>query len=134
MNAARYTSYKNKLTNWLLAVTLFLSVFSSSGYASSYSAKQQQATQTELVISNSFYNAARRAVSFRKTFINNSFNRSYKLHEKQANALFTYNILNKVKLVHLSMQCDLRIIVRHFVLVKAIPQTSDEELSTSSIG
>ena len=50
MMNAQFTYHKDKLTKWLLTVTVLFSIITFSGYAGNYQSKQQQATQTELVI------------------------------------------------------------------------------------
>lgn len=128
MITARYIYHKNKLTNWLLAATLFLSVFNASGYVGSYSAKQQQATQTELVIPNDLCKTFKRTASFKKAFVTKHFYTPIHGLHNRADALFAYNVLNKVKLDRLSMQPELCSPASRFMPVKTIPQSSDEDL------
>lgn len=134
MKNAQFTYHKDKLTKWLLTVTLLFSIFTFSGYADNYHSRQSQTTQTELVISSN-QQSCKRTISYKKAFelsiINDFLIFSYK---SWTNALFTYNILTKVKFDSISKQyCSHRPADR-FPQIKAIPKSSDEDILVTFIG
>ncbi|MGK7392484.1 MAG: hypothetical protein ACNS60_19170 [Candidatus Cyclobacteriaceae bacterium M2_1C_046] len=125
---------KDKLTKWLLTVALFFSIFTFSGYAGYSQSRQQQATQTELVISNN-HKTCKRTISFKKAFELTSCNDFLiSTYKNWTNTLFTYNILTKVKLDSISKQfCSYKSADR-FPQVKTIPKSSDEDIFATFIG
>jgi len=133
MTNTRYTYHKDKLTKWLLTVTMFFSIFTFSGYAGDSQSRQQQPTQTEIVISN--HKTWKRTIPFKKAFERISCNDFLVSNCKNwTNTLFTYNILTKVKLDSISRQFCSHKPAGHFLQVKTIPQSSDEDIFTTFIG
>jgi len=127
-------TYKDKLTKWLLTITLLFSVFTFSGYASNSQSRQQQATQTELVISNN-HKTCKRVISYKKYFELISYNDFLiSTYISWANTLFTYNILTKVKLDSISKQFYSYKSTGRFLQVKTIPKSSDEDIFVTFIG
>lgn len=133
MTNTQVTYHINKLTKWLLAATLFFSIFGFSGYASNSQSKQQ-ATRTELVISNN-HKICKRTISYYKTFkcisFNDLLNSSYK---NWTDALFAYNKLTRANLIHNSKLFYSHKPADHFLPVKTIPQNSDDYISATFIG
>lgn len=134
MANAQFTYHKDKLTKWLLTVTLFFSVFTFSGYDGNYQSRCQPATQTELVISNN-HKTCKRTISYKKAFglirYNDCFKSPYK---NRTNTLFTYNILTKVKLNSISRRFCFHKPVDCFLQLKTIPQNSDADIFVIFIG
>ena len=134
MTNARYTYHKDKLTKWLLTVTLFFSIFTFSGYVGNSQSRQQQATQTELVISNN-HKTCKRTISYKKAFVLNGFSEPFNcLYKNWTNTLFTYNILIKVNLDTISRQFYSHNPTDRFLQKKTIPQSSDEDIFVTFIG
>jgi hypothetical protein len=127
-------SYKDRLKKWLLTVTLLFSIFTISGYSGNSQSRPLETTQIELVASNN-PKIYKRSVSYKKGielfhFIS-PLNSSYK---NWANALFTYNILTKVKLNTISRQFYSHKPANHFQQVKTIPQSADDDIFATFIG
>jgi hypothetical protein len=134
MTNTQYTYNKDKLTKWLLTVTLFFSIFTFSGYAGNSQSRQQQATQTELVISNN-HKTCKRTISFKKAFELVSCNAFFiSPYRNWTNTLLTYNLLSKVKFDSISKQFCSHKSADHFLQVKTIPQNSDEDSFATIIG
>ncbi len=134
MTNTQFTYHKDKLTKWLLTVTLFFSILTFSGYAGNSQSRQQQATQTELVISNN-HKTCKRTISFKKAFELTSCNDFLiNPYKNWTNTLFTYNLLTKVKLDSISRQFCSYKSADHFLQVKTIPQNSDEDIFATFIG
>lgn len=128
MTNTQFTYHKDKLTKWLLTITLFFSIFTFLGYANNYQSRQQQATQTELVVSNNHKNC-KRTTSFKKAFELISCNATLiSTYKNWTNALLTYNQQTKIKLDNISRQCCSHKSADHFLQVKTIPQSSDEDI------
>lgn len=134
MTNTQNTYQKSKLTKWLLTITLFFSVFTFSGYVGSYQSIKHQAIQTERLISNK-YKTCKRTISYKKAFdftsCNNILLSTYK---NWANTLFTYNTLTKVKFESISRQFYSHKFIGHFLQVKTIPKSSDEDVFVAFIG
>ena len=134
MTSTQFTYHKDKTTKWLLTVTLFFSIFTFSGYAGNSQSRQQQATQTELVISNN-HKTCKRTISFKKAFelisCNDFLISPYK---NWTNTLFTYNLLTKVKLDSISRQFCSHKSADHFLQAKTVSQSSDEDIFATFIG
>ena len=122
---------KNKLSRWLLTVTMLLSVFAFSGYSNNSTLLNNKKAQTELVCSTKtkhkkFIVAFKKIIStsHRPTFLNYFSNHS-------ATLLLTYNKLIKVKFdnilkVYRSIdQAD------KFVQLKNIPSNSSKDIFIS---
>jgi hypothetical protein len=134
MKNVQFTYLKDKLTKWLLTVVLFFSIFTFSGYDGNSQSRQQQATQTELVISNC-HKTCNRTISYKKAFGLFSYNNFFISPCKNwTNTLFTYSILTKVKLDSISSQFYSHKPAFHFLQVKTIPQISDEDNFVTFIG
>jgi hypothetical protein len=134
MTDIQFTYHKDKLTKWLLTVTLLFSIFTFSGYAGNYQSRQQQATQTELVIPSN-HKTCKRTISYKKAFeliSSNGFLIS--TYKSWTNTLFTYNILTKIKLDSISRQFCFHKPTDRFLQVKTIPQNSDEDIFITFIG
>jgi hypothetical protein len=126
--------YKDKLTKWLFTVTLLFCIVTFSGHVGNSPSRQLQTTQTELVFSNNS-KICKRTVSYKKGIelthlISplNSFDKNW------INSLITHNILTKVKLDNISRQFYSHKAVNHFLQVKTIPQSSDEDIFATFIG
>lgn len=134
MMNAQFTYHKDKLTKWLLTVTLFFSIFTFSGYAGNSQSRQQLATQTELVISNN-HKTCKRTISFKKAFeLTSCKDFLINPYTNWTNTLYTYNLLTKVKLDSISRQFCSHKSADHFLQVKTIPQNSDEDIFATFIG
>jgi hypothetical protein len=128
MTNAQFTYHKGKLTKWLLAATLFFSIFTFSGYDGNYQSRYQQTTLTELVISNN-HEACKRIISFEKAFgLITYIDFLTSPYKNWTNTLFTYNILTKVKINSLSRQFYSHKSADCSLQVKTIPQSSDEDI------
>ena len=134
MMNAEFTYHKDKLTKWLLTVTLLFSIFTFSGYAGNSQSRQQQTTQTELVISSN-HKTCKRTISYKKAIVlircNDFLISPYKCW---TNTLSTYNILTKVKFDSISRQFCSQKSANSFLPVKTIPQSSDEDFFVTFIG
>lgn len=133
MTNTQFASHKDKLTKWLLTATMVFSIFTFAGYAGNSQLRQQQATQTELVISNND-KTCKRTISYKKAFELISFNTLNRSDKNWTSALFTFNILTKVKLDNISGQFYSHKPANHFLQVKTIPQSSDEHIFARFIG
>lgn len=134
MTNTRYTYHKDKLTKWLLSVTLFFSIFIFSGYAGNSQSRQQQKTQTEIVISDNL-KTCKRTISLKKAFELISYNDLLiSPYKNWTNALFAFNIITKVKLDNNSRQFCSQKFAPNFFQVKTNPQSSDEDIFGSYIG
>jgi hypothetical protein len=87
---------KNSLSQFLLVLSLFFTVFAFSGYAGNSKSQEQQTTKTELVLSDN-YKTGKRIISYKKCNAlapeYNSFNKS---NECEKPALSIYSKLTKV--------------------------------------
>jgi hypothetical protein len=134
MNKTLYPYYKNKLTKWFLTVTLLFSIFTFSGYSGNSQSKQLENIQTEIVVSNNL-KTLKKTVSYKKGIELTAFVPLYNNFDKNwANALFTYNILTKVRLNTISSELYSHKPANHFLQVKTIPQNSDEDIFATFIG
>jgi len=134
MNTQYTYYYKDRLTKWLLTVTLLFSIFTFSGYAGNSQSRQQETTQTELVVSNN-HKICKQAISYKKGLELISFISPLNSSDKNwINSLITYNILTKVKLDNISRQFHSHKSADHFLQVKTIPQSSDEDIFDAFIG
>jgi hypothetical protein len=134
MTNVQFPYHKDKLTKWLLTVSLLFSIFTFSGYAGNYQSRQQQATQTELVISIN-HKTCKRTISYKKAFeLISSNDFLISPYNSWTNTLFIYNILTKVKLDSISRQFCFRRSADHFLQKKSIPQSSDEDFFVIFIG
>ncbi len=133
MMKTQYPSYKNRLTKWLLTVTLLFSVFTFSGYAGNSQSRQLETTHTELVVSSN-PKIYKRAVSYKKGMELILFSPLISSDKNWVNTLLTYNLLTKVKLDTISRQYYSHKPVNHFLQVKTIPQNSDEDIFATFIG
>jgi hypothetical protein len=134
MRNTKHTYHKIKLTNWLLTVTLFFSFFTFSGYGCNFQSIQQKPTQTELLISN-MRKSCKQVISYRKAFgllIDNEFLISP--YKNWKNILHGYNLLTKVKFDSILKQFNFLKFVDHFLQIKTIPQSSDEDIFATFIG
>jgi hypothetical protein len=134
MKNTKHTYHKIKLKNWLLPVTLFFSFFTFSGYAGNFQSIQQKATQIELVILNN-HKSCKQLISYKKAFgllIDNIF--SISPYKNWNNILHTCNVLTKVKFDSISKQFNFLKFVDHFLQIKTIPQSSDEDIFATFIG
>ncbi len=130
----KFTNHKDRLTKWLLTVTLLFNIFTFSAYAGNSQSRQQQTAQTELVISNN-HKTCERTISFQKALEFCSFNDFIINPDKNwTNALFAYNHLTKVKLDNNSRQFYSHKHTDNFLQVKTIPQSSDENTFVIFIG
>lgn len=129
-----FTYHKDKLTKWLLMVTLFFSIFTFSGYSNNSQSKQKLVTQSELLLSNN-HKTGKRTISYKKAFelirFNSYLNRHY---TSWTNALFSYNLLTKIKLFNILKQFYLYKFTHPYQQVKTIPQSSDESILGLNIG
>jgi hypothetical protein len=126
--------YKDKLTKWLFTVTLLFSIFTFSGYAGNSQSRQLETNQTELVVSN-YSKICKRAVSYKKGVeLSHLISPLSNSDKNWINVLFTYNILAKVKLDNISRQFYYYVPTNHFLQVKTIPQSSDEDIFATFIG
>ena len=127
-----FTYHKDKLTKWLLMVTLFFSIFTFSGYSSNSQSKQKLATQSELLLSKN-HKTGKRTISYKKAF---ELIRFYSYLNGQrtcwTNALLTYNLLTKIKLNNISILFIQ--VPPPFQQVKTIPRSSDENIFELYIG
>ncbi|MES2287807.1 MAG: hypothetical protein V4547_19120 [Bacteroidota bacterium] len=121
----------NRLPKFLLALSLFFSVFTFSGYAGNSESQQPQTTKTELVFSHNF-KINKRIISYKKGITlsseYNSFNKS-KEFEKQA--LSVYNKLTKVKIDSNSILLYSFEPALRFFQLKTIPQNPTTEFSSA---
>lgn len=130
---SKLTYHKDKLTKLLLAVALFLSIFTFSGYAGNSQSRQQLVVKTELVFSTN-YKICRSSISYKKASepIYSNFS-SISFYKNWTNTLFAYDILTKLKLDSILRQACPRP-VGHFLQVKTIPQSSDEGILSTFAG
>ncbi len=114
------------LTKWLIALALFIGVFSFSGFTIKSNTNQPQLTQSELVlIKNQKPNQRnflfRKALKHHNYNQNSIFNSTYKMNKFYTNNLFTkiknYNILRQ------NYTCKF---VLRFLLEKTIPQSPED--------
>lgn len=129
-----FTFRKDPALKWLLAVTMLFSIFTVSGYAGNAGPKQQQATQTELVLS-SFHKAAGRTISYKRA-LGLLYATVPAIHpgSNWKNTLFACNLLGKVKLDRISGQYRASTPGISPAQVKTIPQSSDEDVTALFIG
>jgi hypothetical protein len=132
MNTTQYP-YKDRLTNWLLTVTLLFGIFTFSGYAGNSQSRQFETTQTELVVSNN-PKIYKQTISFKKGIELINFSPLISSDKNWTNALIAYNLLTKVKQDNLSKQYYSHNPANHFLQVKTIPQSSDEDIFATFIG
>lgn len=127
MKNTQFTYQKNKLTKWLLSVTLFFCVFNFTAYAGNSQSISFETAKTELIISNN-YKAFKRIISFKKAleFITcNDF--SINSYKNWTNTLLNYNLLIKVKFISMSRAFCSYNTTRNFLQAKTFPQSSDED-------
>ncbi len=129
---APFTYHKVKQMKWLLTVTFLFSFFTFSGYPGHYQSRQQ-ATQTELVISN--VKTCKRTISYKKAIEPNSSNH-FLINPfiYRADTLYAYNKLTHVKLTSVTRQSYSTKSFHRFLQVKTIPQSSDEDILVSFTG
>ena len=128
MIQAKYTYQNNMMTKWLLAVTLIVNIFSISGYSDHYQSRLQNATKTELVISN-YRKLGKRTVSYNNVVEIISFLAPFNRHHKSLEyQLFSYNIQIKVKLDNIKKQYYPHNTDYLCLQVKKIPPGSDEDI------
>ncbi|MBC7845439.1 MAG: hypothetical protein H7Y10_02995 [Flavobacterium sp.] len=125
--------YKDRLTKWLLTVTLLFSVFTFSGYSGNFQSRQLETPQTEIVVSN-FPKIYKRAVSYKKGMELINFSPLNSSDKNWAYALFTYNILTKVSLDTITSEFYSHKPTKLFLQVKTIPQSADEDIFATFIG
>lgn len=126
------TYHKDKLSKLLLAVALFFSLFSLSGYAGNSQLQQEKTIQTELVFSTKC-KIARRTVSYKKSigFTYTLLSFLNKDIASEINALLAYNSLVKVHFDAVSKQFYFITPGCHFLSLKTIPQNSKEDVFSS---
>ncbi len=130
----RFKQHKDRLTKWLLMVALFFGIFTFSGYSYGSSSTQKQATQTEVSISN-LQQIGKQTISYQKASMLKALAEPIKyIYHNCANELFAYNSLIKVRLDNSSRPLYIQHPTSHFIQVKTIPQSSDEDTSQSLIG
>lgn len=127
MTNTRYIVLKKELTQWFLRVTLLITLFTVSGYAGNAQSRQQEATKTELIISNN-HKTDKRTLSYKfccqLTRCRGILIRPYK---SWINTLFTYEILTKVKFKSISKRFCSHRPASWFLLVKT-PKSTDEDI------
>lgn len=134
MMNTQFTYHKEKLTNWLLTITLFFSIFTFSGYAGNSELRLEQENVPELIISNK-QTTYKRTISYKKAFKFIICKDLLKSPCKNwRNTLFTLNILTKVKFKSISRQFYAFKTADFFLQPKNIPQSSDEDIFLTSIG
>lgn len=123
--------FKTKLNKWLLAATVFLSVFSFSGYAGQTQTRQEALNQTELFVAVTS-KTNKPTISYKKALASFfSLSNSISFDPK---SILLFNRLTKIKFDNLSKQ-DFIVFCssRHFHC-KIIPQSQDEDYLISHIG
>ena len=124
-----FTYYKNGFLKWVLAITLFLSLWTLPGYARNAKIHEVPKSQKELILSER--KTTKSAVSYRKVYsllclksiradlYKNSFDTVLLIHDALAKNTFQHA---SDKLCSDALFCG-------FQQVKTIPQSSDEDLS-----
>lgn len=131
MLSSKYILFKTKLSKWLLTATLFLSIFSFSGYVAQNQFRQQEIKQTELFVSLST-KINRFTLSFKKA-LSNYFSKTNSISFNSFSIL-QYNRLTKIKIEHLSKQSFHVFCSRKYFQNKMIPQSQDEDYLNSLKG
>ena len=116
---------KNKLTKYLLTISMLFSVFTFYGFVGQSISQQHKTTQTELVFSSKktlkkkvFY---KKAVSLSLESVLNSSLTYFK------NVLMSYNVLTKVAFNSVSKKTQSFELINIFLQRKTIPQISDQD-------
>jgi hypothetical protein len=125
---AEYTYPKDKLTKWMLTISLFFSILSFSTYDGYSHTNQQQTTKTELVISSKG-NICKWTVSYKSTIglINTNSLLIWTI-KNWSNTLSAYSIITKVRFDSISRQFCMNRSATRFIQIKTIPKSSEEEL------
>ncbi len=130
----KHPYYKDRLTKWLLTLTLLFSVFTFLCNIGNLQTRQQESKQIEIVasINSKIYN---RAISYKKGLKLVSFISPINaLYKSWKNSLITSNLLTKVKLDNISKQYQSHKFAYRFLQVKKISQSSDEDIFATLIG
>jgi hypothetical protein len=123
--------FKTRLYKWLLTTTLFLSVFSFSGYAGQNQPRQVALKQTELFVTVTS-KTNKPTISYKKalaSFFNLSNSISF-----DPKSILQFNVLAKIKFDYLSKQGFIVFCSGRHFQSKIIPQSQDEECLISHIG
>lgn len=123
--------FKTKLKKWLLTATLFLSVFSFSGYAGQAQPRQVTIKQTELFVTVTS-KTNRPTISYKKalaSFFNLSNSISF-----DPKSIFQFNGLTKIKFDYLSKQGFIVFSSGRHFQSRIIPQSQDEEYLITHLG
>lgn len=123
--------FKTKLNKWLLTATLFLSIFSFSGYVGQTQSRQVTIKQAELFVTVTS-KTNKPTISFKKALAS-FFNLSNSISFDQKNIL-QFNGLTKIKFDYLSKQGFIVFCSGRHFQSRIIPQSQDEEYLISHIG
>lgn len=123
--------HKNKLSKWLLTITLLFSVFTFSGYGDTSQFAHQQKTQTALVCSTDD-KAGKPALSCKKSVIHTHKSTFlYNCNRNDTRILITSTKLIKVKLDHVSKKYHSIKRADTFLQLKSVPQKSGKDIFIS---
>jgi hypothetical protein len=123
--------FKTKLNKWLLTATLFLSVFSFSGYAGHTQTRQVAVKQTELLVAVTS-KTNKPTISYKKALASFfSLSNSISFDKK---SILQFNRLTKTKFDYLSKQGFIVFCFGRHFQSKIIPQSLDEDFLISHIG
>lgn len=124
---------KSKLSNFLLAASLFFTVFTFSGYVSNSKSQEQQTTKTELVFSHN-YKTSKRIISYKKCIaIPSQYSSLNETREYEKQALSVHDKLTKVKFDANSIKLYSFKPAVLFFQLKIIPQNSTTEFSSAIV-
>lgn len=124
MLTSRKILLKGRLSKWLLTTTLFLSIFSFSGYTGQNQLRHVVIKQTELFVTlNSKSNKS--TISYQKAL--SSYFSSSNSISFDAKSILQFDRLNKIKFDYLSKQGFIVFCPGRHFQSKIIPQSQDEE-------
>ncbi len=122
---------KNRFSQFLLAVSLFFTVFSFLGYAGNSKSQQSQTTKTEF--SHNF-KTGKKIISYKKGIaITSQYSSLNKTREYEKQALSVYNKLTKIKFDANSLHRYSFKLAARFFQLKTIPQNSTTEFSSATV-
>lgn len=131
MLSSKKISLKSKLSKWLLTATLFLSVFSFSGYAGQNQSRQTIIKQTELLVTFTS-KTNKRSLSYKKA-LSTLFSLAGSILF-DAKSILQFNRLSKIKSDYLSKQSFIVFNSGKHFQNKNIPQSQDDEYLISHVG
>jgi hypothetical protein len=130
----RFIDHKTKLVKWIRTIILMVSLFVLPGYAGNARIQKRAAIQNELIVSER--STTKSAVSYKKAFarIQQKVVCAEIYKTRYESILRLHSSLVKILLAHISEKDCPAMDSSHFIYLKTIPQSSDEDFSLSLRG